>query len=235
MRIEQTSIPDVWVLEPRLFADSRGWFFESFNEAELTRAGLEARFVQDNHSHSRRMVLRGLHYQIQQPQGKLVRAGSGEIYDVAVDLRADSSTFGKWTGLILSSENKRQLWIPPGFGHGFVVLSETADVLYKTTDYYAPQSERTIVWNDPDLQIAWPIHGDPVLSARDAAGIRLRDAEVFGRSGPVKVELAALSGPREDNCEPNRCEGRKTVIAPVGASWRNRRLRAAWNGVDTLA
>lgn len=163
------------LLVPKAFEDSRGYFMESYNQRAMESLGFNHRFVQDNHSHSRKGVLRGLHYQIQQPQGKLVRAVSGEIFDVAVDLRRGSPCFGKWVGRCLSSENKLMLWIPPGFAHGFAVLSETADVLYKTTDYYAPQFERTIIWNDPDLAISWPITDTPVVSEKDLAGKRFKD------------------------------------------------------------
>lgn len=179
MQLVRTAIADVLLLEPRVFADERGFFLESYNKRELAELGVEADFVQDNHSRSVRGVLRGLHYQIRQPQGKLVRVVSGEVFDVAVDLRRSSPTFGKWVGFHLSAENKRMLWIPPGFAHGFLVLSEFADFLYKTTDYYAPQYERSILWNDPDLGVAWPLSVEPILSAKDRAGRRLRDAEVF--------------------------------------------------------
>lgn len=174
-----TAVPDVLVVEPKVFGDARGFFLESWNAQAFATAGIPAVFVQDNHSRSPRGVLRGLHYQIRQPQGKLVRVVAGEVFDVAVDLRRASPTFGRWVGERLSAENKRMLWIPPGFGHGFLVLSEAADFLYKTTDYYAPEHERVIAWNDPDLAIKWPIAGTPTLSGRDAAGARLRDAEVF--------------------------------------------------------
>jgi dTDP-4-dehydrorhamnose 3,5-epimerase len=177
--VTRTAIPDVLVIEPKVFGDARGFFMESWNARTFAEAGLPATFVQDNHSRSPRGVLRGLHYQIVQPQGKLVRVVTGEVFDVAVDLRRASSTFGRWVGERLSGDNKRMLWIPPGFGHGFLVLSEAADFLYKTTDYYAPEHERVIAWNDPDLAIAWPLAGAPTLSARDSAGARLRDAEVF--------------------------------------------------------
>jgi dTDP-4-dehydrorhamnose 3,5-epimerase len=177
--VTRTAIPDVLVIEPKVFGDARGFFMESWNARTFAEAGLPATFVQDNHSRSPRGVLRGLHYQIVQPQGKLVRVVSGEVFDVAVDLRRASPTFGRWVGERLSGDNKRMLWIPPGFGHGFLVLSEAADFLYKTTDYYAPEHERVIAWNDPDLAIAWPLAGAPTLSARDSAGARLRDAEVF--------------------------------------------------------
>lgn len=180
MNVLPTAIPDVLIIEPKVFGDERGFFFESFNQklwAEKT--GLKTTFVQDNHSRSQKNVLRGLHYQIQQPQGKLVRAISGEVFDVAVDIRRDSPTFGKWVGEILSAENKRQLWIPPGFAHGFVVLSDSAEFLYKTTDYWAPEHERSIIWNDPDLDIAWPIEGLPLLAKKDAEGKPFREADVF--------------------------------------------------------
>jgi dTDP-4-dehydrorhamnose 3,5-epimerase len=180
MNIVRTAIPDVLVLEPEVFGDARGFFFESYNERAFRETtGLAVRFVQDNHSRSARNVLRGLHYQIKQPQGKLVRCVSGEVYDVAVDLRRSSPSFGKWVGERLSAENKRMMWIPAGFAHAFLVLTESADFLYKSTDYYAPAHERTIAWNDPDVAIAWPLEGDPVLSAKDMAGSRLRNAAVY--------------------------------------------------------
>jgi dTDP-4-dehydrorhamnose 3,5-epimerase len=177
--VTSTAIPEVLLIEPKVFGDSRGFFLESWNAQAFAKAGIPAAFVQDNHSRSPRGVLRGLHYQIRQPQGKLVRVTAGEVFDVAVDLRRDSPTFGRWLGERLSGDNKRMLWVPPGFGHGFLVLSESADFLYKTTDYYAPEHERVIAWNDPDLAIAWPLDGAPTLSGRDAAGPRFRDAEVF--------------------------------------------------------
>jgi dTDP-4-dehydrorhamnose 3,5-epimerase len=180
MNVIKTNIPDVLILEPRVFGDERGFFFESLNQRvfeEMT--GLNPRFVQDNHSRSARNVLRGLHYQIRQPQAKLVRVVAGEVFDVAVDLRKSSPAFGKWFGTTLSAENKRQLWIPEGFAHGFLVLSETADFLYKTTDYYAPEHERCVAWNDPAIGIRWPLAADPVLAAKDKAGKPLRDAELF--------------------------------------------------------
>lgn len=177
MQILETGIDDVLLLRPKVFEDPRGFFLESYNKRVLAAAGFTHEFVQDNHSGSKKGVLRGLHYQIRQPQGKLVRTVAGEIFDVAVDLRCNSRSFGKWLGRILSSENKEMLWIPPGFAHGFLVLSEWAEVLYKTTDYYAPQFERTILWNDPDLQIDWPITGQPVLAEKDLAGKQLRNAE----------------------------------------------------------
>jgi len=180
MHIQSTSIADVIIIEPQVYGDDRGFFYESFNQKrfhELT--GVATQFVQDNHSKSAKNVLRGLHYQIQQPQGKLVRVTAGSVYDVAVDLRASSKTFGHWVGVELSAENKRQLWIPEGFAHGFVVTSDTAEFLYKTTDYWAPQFERSIAWNDPALAITWPVDGEPLLSGKDQAGVLLANAEVF--------------------------------------------------------
>jgi dTDP-4-dehydrorhamnose 3,5-epimerase len=174
-----TSIPGVVILEPRVFGDERGFFLESYNERAFAELGIKERFVQDNHSSSRRNVLRGLHYQIKQAQGKLVRAVEGEILDVAVDVRRSSPTFGGWEAVRLSGENKRMLWIPAGFAHGFLVISETAQVLYKATDYYAPEHERTLMWNDPNLKIDWKLEGDPIVSAKDQRGLTLRDAETF--------------------------------------------------------
>ncbi len=180
MNVVRTGIPDVLIIEPKVFGDARGFFFESFSARAFTaNTGRAPTFVQDNHSRSRKNVLRGLHYQIRQPQGKLVRVAVGEVFDVAVDLRKDSSTFGQWTGAILSAENKRMMWVPEGFAHGFLVLSESADFLYKTTDYYAPEHERCIIWNDPGIGIQWPLAGEPLLAAKDSAGSRLMDAEVF--------------------------------------------------------
>lgn len=180
MNATRLAIPDVLLLEPKVFGDERGFFYESFNQVRFEEAvGRSVRFVQDNHSRSVKGVLRGLHYQIQQSQGKLVRVVAGSVFDVAVDLRKSSPTFGQWVGEILSADNKRQLWVPEGFGHGFVVLSDSAEFLYKTTDYYAPQFERSIAWNDPDLAIDWQFKGTPSLSAKDAAGVALRNAEVF--------------------------------------------------------
>ncbi|MGL1832921.1 dTDP-4-dehydrorhamnose 3,5-epimerase [Rhodocyclaceae bacterium SMB388] len=180
MKIHMTAIPDVLVLEPRVFGDERGFFLESFNARAFREAtGLDLEFVQDNHSRSARNVLRGLHYQVRQAQGKLVRCVQGRVFDVAVDLRRSSTTFGRWVGQELSEHNKLELWVPPGFAHGFVVLSETADFLYKTTDYYAPEHERCIAWNDAELGIEWPIDGEPALSGKDRLGARLSDAEVF--------------------------------------------------------
>lgn len=180
MQIKTTAIPQILIIEPTVFGDERGFFYESFNKkrfAELT--GVNREFVQDNHSKSSKGVLRGLHYQIQQPQGKLVRVTSGEVFDVAVDLRKQSPTFGKWSGTILSAANKRQLWIPEGFAHGFLVLSESAEFLYKTTDYWAPEFERTILWNDEAIGIDWPLDGEPLLSNKDKAGKLLINADVF--------------------------------------------------------
>ncbi|NES83471.1 MAG: dTDP-4-dehydrorhamnose 3,5-epimerase [Moorea sp. SIO2B7] len=181
MNIILTEIPDVLIIEPKVFGDSRGFFFESYNHKVFReKAGINTHFVQDNHSRSAKNVLRGLHYQIQQPQGKLVRVILGEVFDVAVDIRKSSPTFGQWVGTILSGENKRQLWVPEGFAHGFFVVSEFAEVLYKTTDFYAPQHERSIIWNDPDLAIAWPAGSEPpLLSAKDQAGQSFKQAEVF--------------------------------------------------------
>ncbi|HJW03259.1 MAG TPA: dTDP-4-dehydrorhamnose 3,5-epimerase [Azospira sp.] len=175
-----TAIPEVLVLEPKVFGDDRGFFFESFNRRAFTElTGVGTDFVQDNHSRSACNVLRGLHYQIRQPQGKLVRVTAGEVFDVAVDIRRNSPTFGHWVGERLSAENKRQMWIPPGFAHGFLVLSDSAEFLYKTTDYWAPEHERCIAWNDPDLAIAWPLASPPSLSAKDAQGALLKSAELF--------------------------------------------------------
>jgi len=180
MKATPLAIPDVVLIEPKVFGDERGFFFESFNQAQFEQAiGKSVQFVQDNHSRSAKNVLRGLHYQIQQPQGKLVRVVQGEVFDVAVDLRKSSKTFGQWVGEILSAENKRQLWIPEGFAHGFVVLSDTAEFLYKTTDYYAPAHERCILWNDATLAIQWPAGIQPILSAKDAQGKPFIEAEVF--------------------------------------------------------
>jgi len=180
MRITPTALPEVLLIEPKVFGDVRGFFFESYNRRALKEGcGIDADFVQDNHSRSSRNVLRGLHYQIRQAQGKLVRAVQGEVFDIAVDLRRSSPRLGQWVGITLSAVNKHMLWITPGFAHGFLVVSETAEFVYKTTDYWAPDYERTIIWNDPDLAIAWPLVGDPVLAPKDAAGKRLRDADVY--------------------------------------------------------
>ena len=179
MKVTPTKLPEVFIIEPKVFGDARGFFYESWNEREFERAGIRARFVQDNHSRSGKGVLRGLHYQVRHPQGKLIRVTQGEIFDVAVDIRRGSPTFGKWEGALLSGETKNMLWIPVGFAHGFYVLSEVAEVLYKATDFYAPEDERCVLWNDPELGIDWPLSGTPVLSPKDAAGARLRDADVF--------------------------------------------------------
>lgn len=180
MNATPLAIPEVILFEPKVFGDDRGFFFESFNQKQFEAAvGRPVNFVQDNHSRSMRHVLRGLHYQIQQAQGKLVRVSAGEVFDVAVDLRRSSPTFGKWVGAVLSAENKKQLWVPEGFGHGFVVLSESAEFLYKTTDYYAPEHERCVIWNDPDLAIDWPIDAAPVLSGKDSQGAAFAQADVF--------------------------------------------------------
>jgi dTDP-4-dehydrorhamnose 3,5-epimerase len=180
MQIQATSLPDVLILEPTVFGDARGFFYESFNQRDFARlTGSSARFVQDNHSRSANNVLRGLHYQLAQPQGKLVRVVAGAVFDVALDLRRHSPTFGQWTGVVLSAENKRQLWIPEGFAHGFVVTSEAAEFVYKTTDFWAPEHERCILWNDPAIGIAWPAGLVPTLSPKDQRGTLLADAELF--------------------------------------------------------
>ena len=180
MKVIKTAIPDLLILEPKVFGDQRGFFFESYNQQTFHDVtGVVATFVQDNHSRSGKNVLRGLHYQIKQPQGKLVRVIAGCVFDVAVDLRKSSATFGRWFGVELSGENHRQLWVPPGFAHGFLVLSEQADFLYKTTDYYAPEHERCIRWDDPGIGINWPENHVPLLSAKDEQGLSFRDAEVF--------------------------------------------------------
>jgi len=176
----KTDIPDVLIVEPQVFSDERGFFYESFNQKVWQeKTGHHAVFVQDNHSYSVKNVLRGLHYQIQQPQGKLVRVIRGAVFDVALDIRRSSPSFGRWVGVELSADNKRMLWIPEGFAHGFLVLSDFAEFLYKTTDYWAPQYERTIIWNDPDLAIVWPLQDRPILSVKDAQGKRFKEAEVF--------------------------------------------------------
>jgi dTDP-4-dehydrorhamnose 3,5-epimerase len=178
--VTPTDIPEVLILEPLVFGDARGFFYESFNGRDFSQAtGLNVSFVQDNHSKSAKGVLRGLHYQIQHAQGKLVRVVQGEVFDVAVDLRKRSATFGQWVGVHLSADNHRQLWVPPGFAHGFVVLSESAEFLYKTTDYWYPEHERSLLWNDPAVGIDWPLDGQPLLAAKDAAGKLLAQAEVF--------------------------------------------------------
>ncbi len=180
IQVTSTALREVKIIEPKVFGDARGFFFESFNAREFgdkVEPGIE--FVQDNHSRSARGVLRGLHYQIQHPQGKLVRVVEGEVFDVAVDIRRSSPNFGKWAGVVLSAENHKQLWVPAGFAHGFVVLSESAQFLYKTTDYWFPEFERSIVWNDPEIGIQWPINFEPLLAAKDAAGKRLAEADLF--------------------------------------------------------
>ncbi|MCA8272050.1 dTDP-4-dehydrorhamnose 3,5-epimerase [Burkholderia sp. AU30280] len=180
IQVTATALPEVKLIEPKVFGDARGYFYESFNArefAEQVAPGIE--FVQDNHSRSAKGVLRGLHYQIEHTQGKLVRVVEGEVFDVAVDVRRSSPNFGKWVGVTLSADNHRQLWVPPGFAHGFLVVSESAQFLYKTTDYWFPEHERSIVWNDPDIGIAWPLDGEPLLAVKDAAGMRLMDADLF--------------------------------------------------------
>ena len=179
LQLIPTTLKDVVILEPKVFGDERGFFLEAYNEATFRALGLPTRFVQDNHSGSRKGVLRGLHYQLKQPQGKLVRALRGDIFDVAVDLRQDSAQFGQWFGLVLSAENRRMLWVPPGFGHGFLVLTEFAEVSYKATELYAPAFERSILWNDPAIGIDWPLDGEPTLSEKDKAGSLLVDAETY--------------------------------------------------------
>lgn len=180
MKIISTRIPEVMLIEPTVYGDERGFFFESFNEKKFKElTGIDTHFVQDNHSKSVRGVLRGLHYQLQQTQGKLVRVVAGAVFDVAVDIRKSSPTFGQWVGVELSAENKRQLWVPPGFAHGFVTTSDSAEFLYKTTDYWAPEFERSILWNDPAIAIDWQLDGEPQLSGKDKVGALLADAEVF--------------------------------------------------------
>lgn len=180
MQVISTEIPDVKILEPKVWGDDRGFFFESFNQKAFSeKVGIHCDFVQDNHSFSPKNVLRGLHYQIQNPQGKLVRVVSGEVFDVAVDIRKNSPTFGKWVGVILSSANKRMLWIPVGFAHGFLVLSQHADFLYKTTNFYDPKSERSIRWDDAEIGVSWPLKEAPILSPKDINGTPFREAEVF--------------------------------------------------------
>ena len=179
MNVVATSIPDVRIVEPRVFSDARGWFFESWNARAFEAAGIEATFVQDNQSRSHRGVLRGLHYQVMRPQGKLVRVAAGEVFDAVVDLRASSPTFGRSVGVRLSADDRRMLWVPPGFAHGFLVLSEYADFLYKTTDYWFPEHERTLLWNDPALLIDWPLVGPPTVAAKDAIGKLLAQADLY--------------------------------------------------------
>lgn len=180
MRVIPTTIPDVLIIEPKVFGDARGFFYESYNQKDFQNAtGLKVDFVQDNHSRSAKGVLRGLHYQIQQPQGKLVRVVRGAVFDVAVDLRKSSATLGQWVAAELSEENARQMWVPAGFAHGFLVLSDSADFLYKTTDYYAPEHERSIIWNDPNVGIEWPLDDGPLISERDKIACLFKDAELF--------------------------------------------------------
>jgi dTDP-4-dehydrorhamnose 3,5-epimerase len=179
MNVVPSTLAGALVIEPRVFGDARGFFFESWNARVFAAAGIAEPFVQDNHSRSARHVLRGLHYQIKQPQGKLVRVVCGEVFDVFVDLRRSSPTFGKWESVTLSSQNRRMLWVPAGFAHGFLVTSEYAEVLYKVTDYWAPENERTLAWNDPALQVDWPISGQPVLSEKDEQGVQLSEAETY--------------------------------------------------------
>ena len=179
MKVEQTALAGVLLLEPKVFGDARGFFMEVWNERTFDGIGIREKFVQDNHSRSSRNVLRGLHYQVRQPQGKLVRVAAGEIWDVAVDLRRASPTFGRWVGGKLDAERRRMMWIPAGFAHGFLVVSEHAEVLYKTTDYYAPEHERTLLWNDPALGIAWPLAGEPVMSEKDRRGVPFASAETY--------------------------------------------------------
>ena len=180
MQVTATDLPEVMIIEPKVFGDVRGFFLESFNARAFAEAtGVDLPFVQDNHSRSAQGVLRGLHYQIKQAQGKLVRVVRGSVFDVAVDVRRSSPNFGRWVGVELTEDNNRQLWVPPGFAHGFLVLSASADFLYKTTDYYAPEHERSVLWNDPAIGIDWPLLGEPLLSGKDKAGVLLKDAEVF--------------------------------------------------------
>lgn len=179
MKVERTEIADVLALEPKVFGDARGFFMETWNRRTFENLGIKAQFVQDNHSRSSKNVLRGLHYQLRQPQGKLVRVTAGEIWDVAVDLRRGSQSFGRWAAATLSAETRRMLWVPAGFAHGFLVLSEQAEVQYKTTDYYAPEHERTLLWNDPALAIPWPLAGEPVMTDKDRRGTILASAETF--------------------------------------------------------
>ena len=188
MKVTSTALPEVLMIEPKVFGDPRGFFFESFNQRAFNDAtGLDTKFVQDNHSRSAKGVLRGLHYQIQQPQGKLVRLVRGAVFDVAVDLRKASPNFGRWVGVELSEDNHRQLWVPPGFAHGFLVTSDSADFLYKTTEYYAPEFERCVAWNDPAIGVAWPLAGNaPQLSVKDQAGVLLANAEVLADDSTLR-------------------------------------------------
>ncbi len=188
MKFILTKIPDVIIIEPQVFGDERGFFFESWNRKSLQDVGLNVEFVQDNHSKSQKNVLRGLHYQIKHSQGKLIRVIAGSVFDVAVDLRKSSQTFGYWVSFNLSAENKRMAWIPPGFAHGFCVTSESAEFLYKTTDYWYPEYERTLLWCDPGLAIDWPLHGDPILAKKDSEGKCLSQAEVFCDETEYKVK-----------------------------------------------
>jgi dTDP-4-dehydrorhamnose 3,5-epimerase len=186
VRIIETEIPDVMLIEPSVFGDERGFFMETWQRKTFAKNGIDFDFVQDNHSLSGKGILRGLHYQLRQPQGKLVRVIAGEVFDVAVDIRQWSPFFGKWIGATLSAENKRMFWVPPGFAHGFYVLSEQAEFVYKCTDFYAPEYERCIIWNDADLSIAWPLQGEPVLSDKDKNGLRFADADVFPEGGVLE-------------------------------------------------
>jgi dTDP-4-dehydrorhamnose 3,5-epimerase len=179
MKVTPTALADVLAIEPAVYGDDRGFFFESWNAKRMAAAGIDATFVQDNHSRSARNVLRGLHYQVEHAQGKLVRVVAGEVYDIAVDLRRSSPTFGRWVGERLSAANKRMLWVPPGFAHGFLVLSDAAEFLYTTTDYWCPEHERTLKWDDPALGIDWPLDGEPILAAKDRAGVPLAAAETY--------------------------------------------------------
>ena len=179
MKVTQTVLPEVLLIEPKVFGDSRGFFYEAWNKQTFEQAGIAENFVQDNHSRSARNVLRGLHYQIRQPQGKLVRVMAGEVFDVVVDIRRSSPRFGKWVGVTLTAKDHHALWVPIGFAHGFCVTSDFAEVTYKTTDYYAPEHERSILWNDPEIGVSWPLSADPVLSQKDVLGKRLNDAELF--------------------------------------------------------
>jgi dTDP-4-dehydrorhamnose 3,5-epimerase len=179
MKVQAAKIPGTLLIEPQVFSDERGFFLESFNQKEMRAIGIDAHFVQDGHSRSQRNVLRGLHYQVDHPQGKLVRVVSGKVFDVAVDLRRSSPAFGKWMGMELSAENKRMFWLPPGLAHGFIVLSEFADFLYKASEYYVPKCERSLLWNDHDIGVDWPCMDEPILSAKDSAGISFQAAEVF--------------------------------------------------------
>ena len=188
MNIISTKISDVFIIEPQIFEDDRGFFYESYNgQAFMDKVGITVHFVQDNHSRSCQNALRGLHYQIQQPQGKLVRAVAGAVFDVAVDIRRRSPTFGQWVSCLLSAENKRLFWIPPGFAHGFLTLSEVAEVLYKATDYYAPEHERTLLWSDLDLSITWPLAAPPILSSKDQAGQLFKNADIYLTTSPLAL------------------------------------------------